>query len=262
MKLAKVLECLQNANRKGLVVYFTAGCPDYETTAKAVLAAVTAGADVIEIGMPFSDPMADGPVIQKAATQALKAGATTGNTLELIRQIRQHSQVPLVVMTYVNTVLQYGVEHFARDFSEAGVDGIIVPDLPIEESGLIEAACRQNSLDTIQLVAPTSTGERIAVICEKTSGFLYCVSSTGVTGIRDIDYRPVGEVIRKVRDHSSIPVAIGFGIGSPQAACMAAQYADAVIVGSAVMQRLMDEGVQSVSEFVGAVRKALDAGGE
>jgi tryptophan synthase alpha chain len=262
MKLAIVLESLQNANRKGLVVYFTAGCPDYKTTAKAVLAAVTAGADVIEIGMPFSDPMADGPVIQKAATQALKAGATTGNTLELIRQIRQHSQVPLVVMTYVNTVLQYGVDRFARDFSEAGVDGIIVPDLPIEESGLIEAACRQNSLDTIQLVAPTSTGERIAAICEKTGGFLYCVSSTGVTGIRDIDYRPVSEVIRTVRDYSSIPVAIGFGIGSPQAACTAAQYADAVIVGSAVMQRLMDEGVQSVSEFVGAVRKALDAGGE
>ena len=258
MKLTKTLEDLQHANRKGLIVYITAGCPDYETTVKAVLAAAEAGADVIEIGLPFSDPMADGPVIQKAAALALQAGATTAKAVELIRSIRQHSQVPLVVMTYVNTVLQYGVDRFAREFSEAGLNGIIVPDLPVEESDLIETACQANSLDTIQLAAPTSTGERIAAICGKTSGFLYCVSSTGVTGIRDIDYRPVAEVIRQVRQYSSIPAAIGFGIGSPVAARTAARYADAVIVGSAVMERLMNEGLPAVTEFVGAVRSALD----
>lgn len=262
MKLAKTLVDLRDAKRKGLIVYVTAGCPDYETTVKAVLAAAEAGADVIEIGLPFSDPMADGPVIQKAAALALQAGATTAKTVELIRSIRQYCQVPLVVMTYVNTVLQYGVDRFAREFSEAGLNGIIVPDLPVEESGLIEAACQANGLDTIQLAAPTSTGERIAAICGKTSGFLYCVSSTGVTGIRDIDYRPVVEVIRQVRQYSSIPVAIGFGIGSPEAARTAARYADAVIVGSAVMELLMNEGVPAVSEFVGALRSALDEGRE
>lgn len=262
MKLAKTLEDLQKENRKGLIVYLTAGCPDYETTGKAVLAAAEAGADVIEIGLPFSDPMADGPVIQKAAALALQAGATTARTVELIRSIRQQCQVPLVVMTYVNTVLQYGVDRFAREFSEAGLNGIIVPDLPVEESELIAAACYANSLNTIQLAAPTSTGERIAAICSKSSGFLYCVSSTGVTGIRDIDYRPVGEVIRQVRQYSSIPAAIGFGIGSPEAARNAARYADAVIVGSAVMELLMNEGVPAVSEFVGALRSALDEGRE
>lgn len=262
MKLAKTLEDLQKENRKGLIVYLTAGCPDYETTGKAVLAAAEAGADVIEIGLPFSDPMADGPVIQKAAALALQAGATTARTVELIRSIRQQCQVPLVVMTYVNTVLQYGVDRFAREFSEAGLNGIIVPDLPVEESELIAAACYANSLDTIQLAAPTSTGERIAAICSKTSGFIYCVSSTGVTGIRDIDYRPVAEVIRQVRQYSSIPAAIGFGIGSPEAARNAARYADAVIVGSAVMELLMNEGVPAVSEFVGALRSALDEGRE
>lgn len=262
MKLAKTLEDLQNAKRKGLIVYITAGCPDYETTVKAVLAAAEAGADVIEIGLPFSDPMADGPVIQKAAALALQAGATTARTVELIRSIRRHSQVPLVVMTYVNTVLQYGVDRFAREFSEAGLNGIIVPDLPVEESSLIETACKAKGLDTIQLAAPTSTGERIAAICGKTSGFLYCVSSTGVTGIRDIDYRPVAEVIRQVRQYSSIPAAIGFGIGSPEAARTAARYADAVIVGSAIMERLMNEGLPAVTGFVGALRSALDEGSE
>lgn len=258
MKLAKTLEDLREANRTGLIVYLTAGCPDYETTAKAVLAAVEAGADVIEIGLPFSDPMADGPVIQKAAALALQAGATTAKTVEMIRSIRQQCQVPLVVMTYVNTVLQYGIDRFAREFSEAGANGIIVPDLPVEECGLIEAACQENHLAAVQLAAPTSSGERIAVICGKTSGFLYCVSSTGVTGIRDIDYRPVAEIISQVRQHSSIPAAIGFGIGSPEAACVAACHADAVIVGSAVMERLMTVGLAGTADFIRSLRTALD----
>lgn len=263
--MTQLLQALNNrkaVNGKGLIVYVTAGYPNYETTLQAVLAAAEAGADVIEIGMPFSDPMADGPIIQKAATEALKAGATTLNTLKLIKKIREHSQIPLVVMTYINSVLQYGILKFATDFVEAGLCGLIIPDLPLEESGIVEPVCRENGLNFIQFIAPTSTEERILTTCGKADGFLYCISSTGVTGIRDIDYSVIGEVIQKVRNYTDVPVAIGFGIGSSQAACAAAQYADAVIIGSAVVQRLMTEGVGAVREFVETIRKALDEGGE
>lgn len=251
------LQQIRDDNRKGLIIYVTAGCPDYETTYQTVLAAAEAGADVVEIGLPFSDPMADGPIIQKAAALALKAGATTATTLELVKKLRPQTTVSLVAMTYVNTILQHGIDKFIREFKQAGLDGLIVPDLPIEESGLLESTCKAVGLSLIQFVAPTSPIERIPAICSRASGFIYCISSTGVTGVRELDYRPIGEVISKVRQYTSVPTAIGFGIGSPAAAAQAAQYADAVIVGSAVMQRLMDEGVESVRQFVQTLHAAL-----
>lgn len=261
-QLMKVLNDCKTNGRKALIVYITAGFPDYQTTVEAVLTAAAAGADVVEIGMPFSDPMADGPVIQKAATEALKAGATTEQTLNAICEIRKTSTIPLAIMTYINIVLQYGKAKFINDFSAAGIDGLIVPDMPIEECDILQSDCDEAKLNLIQLIAPTSTPQRIGAICAKANGFVYCVSNTGVTGVRNIDYSSIGKVIEIVRRQTATPVAIGFGIGSPEAACQAAQYADGVIVGSAVVQRLMDGGVPAVGEFVGKIRQALDKEGE
>jgi len=260
-KLGQTLNNLKAAGRKGLIVYITAGCPDYPASLAAVLAAAAAGADVVEVGMPFSDPLADGPVIQKAAAFALKAGATTAKTLDMIRQIGRQSAVPLAVMTYTNTVLQYDAAKFARDFAAAGACGLIVPDMPFEESGMLAPACAANGLDLIQFIAPTSTASRIAAICQKASGFLYLISNTGVTGVRDISYSSLEGTISAVRQHTAVPVAIGFGIGSPEAARAAARHADAVIVGSAVVERLMSGGAGAVGEFVAALRRALDERG-
>ncbi len=260
-QLAQTFAQLRQENRKGLIVYLTAGCPDYRTTLQAVRDLTAAGADIVEIGLPFSDPLADGPVIQKAATAALKAGATTAKTLALIKEVRQYSPIPLAVMTYVNTVLQYGVSRFVSDFAAAGVSGLIIPDLPAEECGLVDASCHVANMDYIQFVAPTSTGPRIAAICKKAGGFLYCISNTGVTGVRAVDYSLLKDILSQVRQHTDIPVAIGFGIGTPEAACAAARYAEAVIVGSAVMQRLMDGGIGAACQLIGNIRRALDEGG-
>lgn len=257
-RLTERLNQIKNQGRKGLIVYLTAGYPSMEATLEAVSAAEEAGADIVEIGIPFSDPIADGPVIQKAATMALKAGATTAKARELIRQIRQRSSIPLAVMTYVNTVLSYGPAEFVRDFKEAGLDGMIVPDLPLEEAGLLQGACADRGVDLIQFVAPTSTAERIETVCRTAGGFIYCISTTGVTGVRAVDYRPIAAAIRVVRENSSVPVAIGFGIGGPEAACDAARYADAVIVGSAVVERLGAGGAGAVRELVRSIRQGLD----
>lgn len=256
--MRQILNNKKKGGNKGLIVYLTAGCPDYTASLEAILAAAAAGADIIEIGLPFSDPMADGPVIQKAAAMALSAGATTGKTLELVKNVRQRSTVSLAIMTYLNPVLQYGIERFTREFSAAGVSGLIIPDLPLEESEFLEPACAASGIELIRFVAPTSDAGRIAATCQKAEGFLYCVSSTGVTGMREVDYGSLQGTVDAVRRHSDIPVAIGFGIASPAAAKAAAQYADAVIVGSAVMQRLMEQSPLAVREFVGELRRALD----
>ena len=260
MKLAEKLRACKSAGRKGLIIYITAGYPDYDTTVQAVKAVEAAGADLVEIGLPFSDPMADGPIIQKAATEALAAGATVGKTLELIQRLTQETTIPLAIMTYYNIVLQYGIEKFATDFANAGISGLILPDLPIEESAVAAAACRQAGIDLINFIAPTTTPERLQSICSRSSGFIYCVSTTGVTGVRQLDYNQLAPLLVEARKETSVPLAIGFGIGSPDAACQAAKHADAVIVGSAVVERLGSQGVAAVKEFTTALRQALDKG--
>jgi len=257
-RIADKFKKLKTEGRKGFIAYVTAGFPDVAGTVQAVQVLEAAGADVIELGIPFSDPMADGPVIQKAATLALQAGITTPKVLELVRTIRQTSQIPLVVMTYVNTILNVGVEKFVRSFADAGLDGIIVPDLPLEESGLLSKYCEQAGIDLIQLVAPTSPRNRLVAICQKAQGFVYCVSNTGVTGVREVDFSHIAKVIDIVRSETDVPPAIGFGIGDARGAQEAAKHADAVIVGSAIMSRLMDEGLESVSTFAKSIRRALD----
>lgn len=256
--VSQILTQRLQEQRTGLIVYITAGCPDYAATIAAVQAAAQAGADVIEIGLPFSDPMADGPIIQQAATRALQGGATTAGTLAAIREICQSTSVALAVMTYMNTVLQYGIEQFVQDFSRAGVSGLIIPDLPLEESEIVEPICRSYGVSFVRFLAPTSTGERIAAVAGKAEGFLYAVSSTGVTGVREMDYASIGEVIAQARCYTRTPIAIGFGIGSPAAACRAAAFGDAVIIGSALMEKLQTEGVEAVGEFIRSVRSALD----
>ncbi|MGI6093186.1 MAG: tryptophan synthase subunit alpha [Veillonellaceae bacterium] len=257
-RINATLANLKAQGRKGLIAYVTAGCPDYLTTLDAVEKLQQAGADIVEIGIPFSDPMADGPIIQRAAAMALKSGASTSKTRKLIKNIRTKSDIPLVVMTYINTILNYGVDEFVKNFADAGIDGIIVPDLPLEECTVLESACQQNSIDLIHFAAPTTTSDRIVSISHKASGFLYCISNTGVTGVRDVDYEEINTVISLFRQHSKIPAAIGFGIGNPKTAVLAARQADAVIVGSAIMTKLMDEGVNAAAQLVADIRQALD----
>lgn len=259
--IAAGLKQRKESGQKGLIVYLTAGYPDLDATYQAVMAAEAAGADAIEIGIPFSDPIADGPVIQKAATEALKRGVTAPKILELIRRIRRSSSIPLAVMTYVNTVLHYSPQKFIADFSAAGVAGLIIPDLPMEESGFIQAICREYPMELISFIAPTSGQDRIAAISKEASGFLYCISSTGVTGVKRTDYQLVEKIICQASRHTTIPIAVGFGIGSPEVAREAAKYADAVIVGSAVVQRMEKGDVASVRDFLSGIRRELDRGG-
>ncbi len=258
MNIAEKFRTLKATGRKGLIMYLTAGFPDYNTTLQAVKAVESAGADLVEIGLPFSDPMADGPIIQHAATQALAAGATVGKALELVTRIRQETAIPLAVMTYYNIVLQLGIDKFTGSFAKAGISGLIIPDLPVEETAVVEPACRQAGLDLIRFIAPTTTPDRLQTICSQADGFLYCISSTGVTGVRSIDYDQLAPLMAAVRQETGLPLAMGFGIGSPEAACQAAKYADAVIVGSAIMERLTNRGVEAVREFTSAIRQALD----
>jgi len=256
--LADKLKANKAQGRKSLIVYITAGYPDMDTTQAAVLAAEAAGADLVELGIPFSDPIADGPVIQKAAVASLSAGTTTRKTIELVRQIRSQSQIPLAFMTYINLILHYGPEAFARDCREVGVDALIVPDLPPEESEMLQVPCDKYGLDLIAFIAPTSTTERVALACQHASGFIYCVSNTGVTGVRSVDYSAVAPTVELARAVTDLPIAIGFGIGSPETAKEAARYADGVIVGSAVVQLLETKDVSAVKNLIGSIRQELD----
>ena len=256
--LADKLKANKATGRKSLIVYITAGYPDMETTEAAVLAAESAGADLVELGIPFSDPIADGPVIQKAAVASLAGGTTTRSSLELVRTLRKKTQLPLAFMTYINLILHHGPEAFARDCREAGVDALIVPDLPPEESELLQGPCDKYGLDLIAFIAPTSNEDRVALACRNASGFIYCVSNTGVTGVRSVDYSAVAPTVELARSLTDIPVAIGFGIGTPAAAREAARYADGVIVGSAVVQLLETKDVATVKNLIGSIRQELD----
>ncbi|MEG6586724.1 tryptophan synthase subunit alpha [Dendrosporobacter sp. 1207_IL3150] len=257
-RIADKLAALKSEGRKGLIIYITAGAPNLEVTLQAVKAAEEAGADIIELGIPFSDPMADGPVIQKAAMLALQSGTTAAKVAALVAEIRKHSDIPLAAMTYMNSVMNFGEENFVKTFRQAGLDGLIVPDLPSEEAEELDEICRQNGLDLIQFAATTTNENRINSMSSKARGFIYCISTTGVTGVRKVDYSNIGEIMKTVRQYTDVPLAIGFGIGTPESAKEAAKYADAVIVGSAVMQSLMEKGVEDVRTLVKSIRQTLD----
>jgi tryptophan synthase alpha chain len=254
-RISKRFAELRAAGELGIVAYITAGDPSFDATHKFVLALAGAGADVIELGVPFSDPVADGPTIQRASERALKAGASLAGVLELVRRIRQTSQVPLVLFTYFNPVLQMGLEKFAAAATQAGADGVLVTDLTPEESEDYRRIIHTQNLDTIFLVAPTSDDERLRKISACSSGFLYLISRTGVTGAKDSLPDDLPGLLRRVHEFTELPVAVGFGISLPGHVSVLGGLADAAVVGSALVSEI--EKASSVETASAALRERV-----
>ena len=254
-KLAK----LRADGRTGLYIYVTAGCPSAEATVDIVRRAEEAGADVIELGLPFSDPMADGPVIQEASVIALRNGMTMTKALEVVKEIRKYSEIPLIGMGYINMVHHYGFEKFVTDFKAAGMDGVIFPDVPHEESDDMRRICAAHDFTLTEFITPGTTEERMEETCKDARGFIYCISNYGVTGIKEIDYSIIGSVCKAARRYTDVPLAIGFGIGTPEAAARAGKQADGVIVGSAVVKQIIEGNIDGGIQLIADMRKALDA---
>jgi len=256
--MSRIQQAFQN--RKAFIAFVTCGDPDLETTAQIVREMAASGADLIELGIPFSDPVAEGAVIQATNARALAGGITTDQIFELVQSLRKDVAIPLVFMTYANIVFSYGTERFLQNAAQAGIDGLILPDVPFEEKADFAPACRAHGLDFISLIAPTSR-ERIAMIAREAEGFVYCVSSMGVTGVRGQITTDVGQMIRQVREaNPEIPCAVGFGISTPEQAREMVKVADGVIVGSAIV-RLVEQYGKSAApeagEFVRAMREAI-----
>ena len=255
--MIKIADAFKNG--KAFIPFFTCGDPDLETTAALVRAAQTAGADLIELGIPFSDPTAEGPVIQAASTRALAAGTTTDRVFELVRDLRRDVTAPLVFMTYANLVYSYGTERFLARSAEVGVQGLILPDVPFEEKAEFAPACRAHGLELISLIAPTSEA-RIGRIAREAEGFVYCVSSLGVTGVRAEITTDIGAMVRLVKAERDVPCAVGFGVSTPAQARQMAQQADGVIVGSAIMKLVAAHGRESVpivAEYIRGMKAAV-----
>ena len=258
-RIDEKMAALKAAGKKGIYIYITAGAPDVKTTLEAVKQAEKNGADLIELGLPFSDPMADGPVIQTASVIALKNGMTLERELEIVREIRKFSDIPIVGMGYINNMYHYGFSRFVRDFKTAGMDGVIVPDVPHEESGEMRRICQQEDFVLAEFITPGTTEARMQDTCREARGFVYCVSNNGVTGVKKVDYSVIGNVCAKARRYTHTPLAVGFGIGSAEAAVAAAAHADAVIVGSAVVKRLLDGRLDEAMALIRSMRQSLDA---
>jgi tryptophan synthase alpha chain len=249
----------------GLIAYITAGDPSLDATEKIVLAAAEAGADVIELGVPFSDPVADGPTIQRASERALRAGTTLARVIDLVRRIRFGTDVPLVLFSYFNPILQMGLETFAVAAAAAGADGVLATDLTLEEAGEYRAVMHANGLDTIFLVAPTSTDERIEKIACASSGFLYLISRAGVTGAREALPTELPEMARRIRKFTTLPVAVGFGISLPTHVTVLGGIADAAVVGSALVAEIEkaaspEAAVEAVAERIRVLKRAAREG--
>lgn len=236
-------------NGKAFIPFITCGYPDLETTGKVVRAAVENGADIIELGIPFSDPTAEGPVIQKANICALAGGVTTDKIFDFVRELRRDVKIPLVFMTYANVVFSYGTEKFIKTCCEIGIDGIIIPELPFEEKDEFEPTCDKYGVDLISLIAPTSD-KRIATIAKNAKGFIYVVSSLGVTGTRSEITTDIGSIVKVIRENTDVPCAVGFGISTPAQAQKMASLSDGAIVGSAII-KIIEKDPQNAAEAVG-----------
>ena len=250
----KIVQAFEN--KKALICFVTGGDPDLETTKALILAMQGAGADIIEIGIPFSDPVAEGPVIQAASERALRAGFTVDKLFTLLADLQPELSIPLLLMTYINPIFAYGKERFLQHCQDCGVAGIIVPDMPYEEAGELKAECAAYGVALISMIAPTSQ-ERIRMIAKEAQGFLYCVSSLGVTGKRSAFATNIAEMIDAVRLVSDVPCAIGFGISTPEQARDMAAIADGVIIGSAIVDLVARDGRDSaaaVGDFVRSVK--------
>ena len=256
-RFTRTFERLKSEGRTGLVTYITAGDPSLDATEKFVLALAEAGADVIELGVPFSDPIADGPVIQRASERALRSGTTLAGVLALVKSLRAKSDVPLVLFSYFNPVLQMGLEKFGETAKAAGVDGVLITDLTPEEAGEYRAAMSAHGLDTIFLAAPTSPDERLALIADASSGFLYVISRTGVTGPKDQLADELPSLARRVRRVTELPIAIGFGISLPGHVSLLGGLADAAVVGSALVEEIERAGSVDAAAAALAARVKL-----
>ncbi len=257
--MIKIADAFQNG--KAFIPFLTCGDPDLATTERLVCAMAESGADLIELGIPFSDPTAEGPVIQEANERALAKGCTTDNVFALVKRLRTEDglTIPLVFMTYANVVFHYGSERFLQNAAEAGVQGLILPDVPYEEKEEFDGACTAAGLELISMIAPTSH-DRIRMIASEAKGFLYCVSSLGVTGVRSNITTDIAAMIRLVKEASDIPAAVGFGVSTPEQARAMCQSADGVIVGSAIVKLIAQHGTEAVTpvaEYVKAMKDAI-----
>jgi tryptophan synthase alpha chain len=256
------LACLKQQGMKGFIVYIGAGDPNLEATRRLAIAFDQAGVDVLELGVPFSDPLADGLVNQLAAQRGLESGTTPPKVLQTVAAIRQKSQIPIVLYIYYNLVHHCGLERFIGDCAQAGVDGLLVLDLPPEESENYEEVMRHAGLCVIYLVAPTTPEDRIELIVKRGTGFIYYVSREGVTGMQKKVSETIGEMTAKIRQHTSLPIAVGFGISNPDQARAVAAHAEAIVVGSAVVNQIAEHGrhpdlVPRVTEFVRSLAHAV-----
>jgi tryptophan synthase alpha chain len=244
---------LKLTNQPSLVAYLTCGDPDLRTSREIALAAIDAGAEVIELGVPFSDPVADGPVIQRASERALKNGVTLPDVIKLAEEIRRECDAGLIVFTYLNPILRLGLEKFATQAAEAGVDGALVTDLPVEEADAYLKQMRKRGLATVFLAAPTSPDDRLKRIAEVSTGFVYAVSRTGVTGARKELTEDAQKLVRRLRKFTKLPIAVGFGISAPEQFAAVGQFAEAAAVGSAIVRRIETnpgKEAQAVAEFI------------
>jgi tryptophan synthase alpha chain len=261
-RIAETFAALRSRGEVALIPYITAGDPDLDTTFQLVHELARQGADLIELGVPFSDPMADGPTHQRAAERALRSGTSLGRVLELVQNLRRALTVPLILFTYYNPVFRYGGERFARDTRQAGADGVLCVDLPPEEADELKRETDRQDLDLIFLLAPTSSLSRVRIVLTRARGFVYYVAVTGVTGARAMLPPDLSEMVRRIRAISPVPVGVGFGISSPEQAAQVASVADAVIVGSALSQIIETQSgqpdvVERVGAFVGNLKLAI-----
>jgi tryptophan synthase alpha chain len=258
-RLIDALAALKARGRRALIPYVMAGDPDLGATERLVGILEAAGADAVELGIPFSDPIADGPINQRAGLRAMARGAGVRPAMNLVARLRERTQVPLAFMTYYNLILRHGLEAFCRDAAAVGLDGLIVADLPPEEGGELIAAARRQKMATIFLLAPTSTEARIRAVAAVSTGFVYCVSRTGVTGIRDELPEGVRELVLRIREQTQTPICVGFGISRPAQAHEVAAVADGVIVGSAIVKMIEEApaNLDAVGAFVRELKAAV-----
>lgn len=252
---------LKQKGLKAMIPFITAGDPSLDVTVELVFKMEEGGADIIEIGIPYSDPLADGPIIQASSTRALKNGTKIDNIMNAVKKIRQKSEIPLVYLVYYNSIFKYGIERFVNEAKESGIDGLIIPDLPLEERKDIKEISEKYGIYLIPLVAPTSK-ERIKSICESGKGFVYCVSTKGVTGIRNSIETDIKEYMRTVSEYTNMPKAIGFGISGPDMAKRFAPYCDGIIVGSAIVKMINDSRSKediydNVKKFIFSIKEAI-----
>lgn len=260
-RIAATFARLRSQHRIALIPFLVAGDPDLAATEQAAGSLARAGVDIIELGVPFSDPIADGPVNQRASQRALAGGVALSDVLDLVRRMRDRIDLPIVLLSYYNPILRYGLDRFCADAIGCGVDGVVIPDLPPEEADELVEAARRADLDTVFLLAPTSTDARIHLVAARSTGFVYCVSLTGVTGVRAHLSDEVRELVQRVKKVTRLPVCVGFGVSTPDHARQVAEVADGVIVGSALVALLEETGdpIPRLEQFAGELRRAIDA---